>query len=109
MRELSRPSADDVLLATDLHVGNVLRAQRAPWLMIDPKPFIGDRAYDATQHLLNCKRRLLTEPEATIGRFADLLEVEGERVRLWLIARTAAEPREVWSRDSMTLARVLAR
>lgn len=39
--ELSRSAPDDVLLATDLHAGNVLRAQRAPWLVIDPKPFVG--------------------------------------------------------------------
>src|SRR4030095_2313657 len=41
--ELSRPSADDVLLATDLHEGNVLRAQREPWLRIDPQPFLWHR------------------------------------------------------------------
>ena len=46
--ELSRPSADEVLLFTDLHAGNVLRATREEWLAIDPKPFVGDRAYDAT-------------------------------------------------------------
>src|SRR5262245_16477746 len=57
-RNLSQPSRRDVLLATDLHAGNVLRAQREPWLAIDPKPFVGDPAYDATQHLLNCVERL---------------------------------------------------
>src|SRR5687768_15993403 len=45
-RELSRSAPTDVLLATDLHAGNVLRAQREPWLAIDPKPFVGDPAYD---------------------------------------------------------------
>ena len=88
LEELSRPSGDDVLLATDLHAGNVLRAQREPWLVIDPKPFIGDRAYDATQHLLNCKARMAANPDVTIRRFADRLEVDAERVRLWLFART---------------------
>ena len=105
--ELSRPSAEDVLLATDLHAGNVLRARRRPWLVIDPKPFVGDPAYDATQHLLNCRERLLAAPEATIGRLADLMEVDGERVRLWLFARAAAEPREAWNDEAMTLARAL--
>lgn len=105
--ELSRPSADDVLLATDLHAGNVLRARRRPWLVIDPKPFVGDPAYDATQHLLNCRARLLAAPEATIGRLADLLEVDHERLRLWLFARAAAEPRDAWTDDAMTLARAL--
>lgn len=38
LEELSRSSKeeDQVLLATDLHAGNVLRAQREPWLVIDP-------------------------------------------------------------------------
>lgn len=107
--ELSRPSSNDVLLATDLHAGNVLRAQREPWLVIDPKPFIGDPAYDATQHLLNCQERMRADPNATIRRFSDLLEVDGERVRLWLFARSAAEPRDTWDEDFFTLARRLAR
>lgn len=106
--ELSRPSVDDVLLATDLHAGNVLRARREPWLVIDPKPFIGDRAYDATQHLSNCKGRMLAAPLATIQRLADLLGVDDERVRLWMFARSAAEPRDTWNDDSITLARLLA-
>jgi streptomycin 6-kinase len=106
--ELTRPSSDDVLLATDLHAGNVLRAQREPWLVIDPKPFVGDRAYDATQHLFNCMERMLAAPDATIRRFADLLEVDDDRVRLWMFARAAAEPRDIWNDDSITLARALA-
>ena len=28
--------------------GNILRAQREPWLAIDPKPFVGDPPDDAT-------------------------------------------------------------
>jgi streptomycin 6-kinase len=40
-------AADDsdggVLLGTDVHAGNVLRAKRSPWLVINPKPFVGDR------------------------------------------------------------------
>jgi streptomycin 6-kinase len=106
--ELSRSSSDDVLLATDLHAGNVLSSQREPWLVIDPKPFVGDRAYDATQHILNCKGRMLTHPNETIDRVADLLETDHTRVRLWLFARSAAEPRDIWSNDSLALAKVLA-
>ena len=106
--ELSRPSPDDVLLATDLHAGNVLRAQRAPWLVIDPKPFVGDRAYDATQHLLNCRARLSADPKATIRRIARLLGIDEERIHLWMLARSAAEPRETWSDDALALARKLA-
>ena len=99
---------DDVLLATDLHAGNVLRSERKAWLVIDPKPFVGDPAYDATQHLFNCRTRLRSDPGGTIGRIADLLGVDGERVQLWTFARAAAEPRDDWQRDSLALARALA-
>jgi streptomycin 6-kinase len=77
LEDLSRSSKDEdqVLLATDLHAGNVLRAQREPWLAIDPKPFVGDRSYDATQHLFNCESRLRADPLGTIGGFSGLLHV----------------------------------
>jgi streptomycin 6-kinase len=106
--ELSRgPDAGHVLLSTDLHAGNVLRAEREPWLVIDPKPFVGDPAYDATQHLLNCEARMRDAPIETIARFAGLLEVDAERVRLWLFARAAAEHRDEWDDSWMELARAL--
>jgi streptomycin 6-kinase len=106
---LTEPTPSDVLLATDLHAGNVLRAQREEWLVIDPKPFTGDPAYDATQHLFNCQGRLLSAPEATICRFADLLGIKHERIRLWTFARAAAEPRDDWSDDwRLQLARAIA-
>jgi streptomycin 6-kinase len=106
---LSAPAPDDVLLATDLHAGNVLRARREPWLVIDPKPFVGDRAYDATQHLFNGLERLAASPEATIARVADRVGVDRERVRLWTFARAAAEPRRGWTRcRRFALARAMA-
>jgi streptomycin 6-kinase len=107
--ELPRTSSLEVLLATDLHAGNVLQSEREPWLVIDPKPFLGDPAYDATQHLFNCRARLHQDPPGTIRRFADLLEVDSERVRLWTFARAAAEPRGDWSNQHLsTLARTIA-
>jgi streptomycin 6-kinase len=103
MEELSRSAPTDVLLATDLHAGNVLAAQREPWLAIDPKPFIGDRTYDVTQHLFNCKVRMTDDPLELIRRFADLLGVDAERARLWTFARLAAEPRDEWKPPGPTL------
>jgi streptomycin 6-kinase len=102
---LPHTATSAVLLATDLHAGNVLRAKREPWLVIDPKPFVGDPAYDATQHLLNCTARLRSNPAATVRRFADLLEVDETRVRLWTFARLAAAPRDDWEDGSLELAR----
>jgi streptomycin 6-kinase len=107
-QELPRTASIEVLLATDLHAGNVLRSEREPWLVIDPKPFIGDPAYDATQHLFNCDVRLRSDPHGTIRRIADLLGIDGERVRLWTFARAAAEPRENWQDGLQALAKAIA-
>lgn len=108
-RQLPRTAAEHVVLATDLHAGNVLRSQREPWVVIDPKPFVGDPAYDATQHLFNCRGRLRNNPESLIRRFSDLLGVDRHRVRLWMFARAAAEPRDDWDDPfSIKLARALA-
>lgn len=108
-RELPRSANTAVLLATDLHAGNVLAAEREPWLVIDPKPFVGDPAYDATQHLFNCPERMRANPLGLIRRFANLLGVDHDRVRLWTFARAAAEPRDDWdSDDRMALARAIA-
>jgi streptomycin 6-kinase len=97
LKELARPAPTDVLLATDLHAGNVLRAQREPWLAIDPKPFVGDRSYDPVQHLVNCETRLHSNPARLVDRIAGLTEVDPERLRLWTFARAAADPREDWT------------
>jgi len=97
MKELARPAADDVLLATDLHAGNVLRAQREPWLAIDPKPFVGDRSYDPVKHLINCEMRLHRDPAGLVERVADLTGVDAQRLRRWTFARAAADPRDDWT------------
>ena len=107
--DLPASAPEELLLATDLHAGNVLRSERLPWLVIDPKPFVGDPAYDATQHLLNCSERLAADPIGLVRRFADLLEIDEVRVRLWTFARLAAECDDYWSwSDRLEIARTLA-
>lgn len=90
-RELPATAADQVLLATDLHAGNVLRAVREPWLAIDPKPYVGDPAYDSLQHMLNCAGRLQADPHGLARRMAGLLGLDLDRVLLWLFARCVQE------------------
>lgn len=91
MRALPRNAERAVLLCTDLHAGNVLSARREPWLVIDPKPFIGDPAFDPVQHMLNCDQRLAADPVGLAERMAELAGVDPERVRLWLFARSVQE------------------
>ncbi|HWB22358.1 MAG TPA: aminoglycoside phosphotransferase family protein [Gaiellaceae bacterium] len=105
--ELPRTAPSEVLLATDLHAGNVLRAEREPWLVIDPKPFVGDPAYDVTQHLMNCER-LQSQPLALVHRLADLLGLDRERVRLWTFARAAAELQDGSGKRFLPVAKALA-
>ncbi len=64
------------LLHTDLHYGNVLRATREPWLVIDPKPVNGDPHYEIAPMLWN------RWPE--IGGVRD-----GVRRRLWTLVEAA--------------------
>src|SRR5262249_56283747 len=53
-RELPASAAGEVVLCTDLHGGNILAAEREPWLVIDPKPYVGAPPYDPLHHTLNC-------------------------------------------------------
>jgi streptomycin 6-kinase len=90
-RELPASAGDEVLLCTDLHAENILASQREPWLVIDPKPYVGDPAYDVLQHMLNCEHRLAAEPAALADRMASLAGLNAGRVRQWLFARAVQE------------------
>jgi streptomycin 6-kinase len=90
-RLLPRTADERVLLCTDLHGGNILAARREPWLAIDPKPYLGDPAYDVLQHLLNCAERLRSDPAGMAARMADLLDLDPDRVALWFFARCVVE------------------
>jgi streptomycin 6-kinase len=76
------------LVNQDLHGGNVLRAQREPWLVIDPKPLVGERELEASGLLRNAD---------SVTRWLDVLEGLGfdrKRARGWGVAHNLA-----WSWD----------
>ena len=87
MRSSTRLS---VLMPTDLHAGNIL-AHGAEWILIDPKPYIGDPAYDTTQHLLNCTDRLHDDPLGLIQRMTTLTDQDPTRIRSWLFGGVACQ------------------
>ncbi|MBE1581796.1 aminoglycoside phosphotransferase family protein [Nonomuraea angiospora] len=88
VRELG-PLQPDLLIHGDLHPRNILRADREPWLAVDPKGHAGDPAYDGGTLL---KSRALTLLEAddlrkalhrTLDVFAEAAELDRERTRRW--------------------------
>lgn len=105
-RELPTTASRNVLLCTDLHAQNILAAQREPWLAIDPKPYLGDPAYDPLQHMLNCADRLAADPMGLIRRMAALLDLDVERLTLWTFARCVQESH--WAPELGEIARQLA-
>jgi len=90
-RTLPTTAPRNVQLCTDLHAENVLAAEQEPWLVIDPKPYVGDPTYDVLQHLLNCYDRLRTNPRELTARMANLLDLDPDRLLLWLFARCVQE------------------
>jgi streptomycin 6-kinase len=75
----------DRLLHWDLHYGNVLAGDRAPWLAIDPKPLAGDPGFDLLPALDN-----RYDPAETQWRFdalTDALGLDRERARAWTLGR----------------------
>ncbi len=90
-RTLPASAERSAVLCTDLHAGNVLAAHREPWLVVDPKPHVGDPTYDVLQHMLNCQERLRSHPYELIRRMAALTGLDLERTHLWLFARCVQE------------------
>lgn len=90
--ELGRDQPD-TLVHGDLHCANVLRADREPWLVIDPKGYVGDSAYDALTVLaarfeeLQAAADLKTALLRWLTIFADAAGVDRERARRWAQAR----------------------
>ena len=82
--------SDQVLLATDLHAGNVLRSEQG-WVLIDPKPYLGDPHYDLLQHLLNEVPPLLADPAGRAAQLARRTGLDPRRAQDWLLARCVQE------------------
>jgi len=91
LRSLPATSERSVLLCTDMHPENVLAAGRDPWLMIDPKPYVGDPTYDPVQHMLNFPARLGADASGFVKQMAGLLDLNADRLRQWLFARCVQE------------------
>ena len=92
IRTLAPTQAEVVLCHQDLHGGNILRAQREPWLAIDPKPIVAERAYDTVALVRDRGRHGLTlgAVRRRLDLLAERLELDRERMRGWGIAKHLA-------------------
>lgn len=91
LRVLPGSQGEQVLLHQDLHAGNVLRAEREPWLAMDPKPLTGEREFGIAaivrgSELGHGRRQVLWR----LDRLSDELELNRERALLWSLAQTIA-------------------
>ncbi len=91
LHTLPASQGEQVLLHQDLHAGNILRAQRAPWLTIDPKPLVGEREFGIAAivrsfELGHGRRQVLWR----LDRLTEELELDRERALLWSLAQTIA-------------------
>lgn len=83
--------ADPVLLHGDANPGNLLAARRDPWLVIDPKPMVGDPAFDPAPALLQVGA--LPDADRTgvllerIEHVADRSDLDPRRIADWTLAR----------------------
>jgi len=93
MRELCASATDRVVLHGDLHHDNILRAEREPWLAIDPQPLAGERAYDIGPLVRDRPSVLLADrhPSRRVTRRLDMLSerlgADRTRVREWALAQ----------------------
>jgi streptomycin 6-kinase len=102
-RDAERDHLEQVVVNQDLHGGNVLRAEREPWLVIDPKPLVGERELDGVGLLRNA---------ASPRRWLDLLAglgLDRERLRGWGAAHALAWgwDESGWSERSVATARAI--
>ena len=83
---------DTVLCHQDLHGGNILRAEREPWLAIDPKPIVAERAYDTVALVRDRGPHglVLRDVRRRLDALSEVLELDRERMRRWGIAKSMA-------------------
>ncbi|WP_089155034.1 aminoglycoside phosphotransferase family protein [Micromonospora sp. NBS 11-29] len=91
LAELAPDQGEQVLVNQDLHAGNILAAGREPWLVIDPKPLVGEREFAIVPLVRGAE---LGHSPAAVRRRLDRLSAElgldRERVRGWAIGQTVA-------------------
>jgi streptomycin 6-kinase len=93
--ELLADAPEGVLLHGDFRQGAVLASdtERSPWLAVGPEPLVGEPAFDLARLPRDRLHDLVASPGAAnaarrrVGRLADSLDVDRERLRGWTLYR----------------------
>lgn len=94
-----RPAMHPVVVNRDFHSGNVLSSHRVPWVVIDPKPLVGEPAFDCGHLVRELLRTGGLEHAARVVRgLSDGLQLEPARVRAWGALRAAINA--AWARQT---------
>jgi streptomycin 6-kinase len=75
----------------DNHLSNVIKAEREPWLLIDPKPVLAERAFDGGYFLFKQQFHGPLGGTELLHVVADGLGADLERVRAWAMLQTVAQ------------------
>jgi streptomycin 6-kinase len=91
--ELATRTQGLVLANRDYHLGNVLAARREPWLLIDPKPLVGEPAFDTGHLLRSLLPREFDRPfiGRLVERLARELGLDAEAIRRWAFVRSVED------------------
>jgi streptomycin 6-kinase len=92
---VAEPARDDVVLHGDLHYGNVLAADREPWLAIAPRPLNGDPHYELAPMLWHrwdeLSGRIRDGVRNRLSTLVDVAGLDEDRARAWVIVRVVHE------------------
>jgi streptomycin 6-kinase len=108
-QKLLASTTTPTVLHGDLHHYNILRAQRAEWLAIDPKGLLGDPCFDICQFLRNPYPGPISPKinRRRLDRFCAELGLDRERTKAWCFVHAMLDA--CWSfEDGDSWARTVA-
>lgn len=91
LHDLAHTQGEQVLIHQDLHPGNVLAAEREPWLVIDPKPIVGEREFGLAPIIRSAELgHSRADVVHRLDSLTESLGLDRERTRLWALGQTLA-------------------
>ena len=96
VRELLPSPGEPAVLHQDSHHGNMLLDEHRGWLAIDPKPLVGEPAFDCAALVRDRRTELMRDPDPLgrirrrLDQFSEELALDRERVRGWAVVHAVA-------------------